>query len=351
MSTILDALRKVEENQRTRSADVRARLLSFPTRPDAYSSRQRRTPWLVGAGLALAGFAAGAGLMLWGPHSRAPEEGQLAKETGLEAGPDKGVKPLTQPPVQPPPQPAAQSLAQAPAEILPTPAPAPAEIPAPAQVATAQPPSLTPPAPVPAAVPPAPQTAMPKFPSPIPPLPTPTETPSVPSAPVVAATPPEVRSAPVAPLVRPLTPEERRSALRAERRARRTHGGALPPEVQDLAKAARAARAQSRLSPEARGGVPDETPIPGGANGGANRVAKSATPASAPSSAPPNTSLSFLQWSPEPDRRIAFIKVNGGPLTLAHEGDTVAGFTVVEIRRDAVELSSKGQSFTLQADQ
>jgi len=66
---------------------------------------------------------------------------------------------------------------------------------------------------------------------------------------------------------------------------------------------------------------------------------------------PPNTSLSFLQWSPEPDRRLAFIKVNGGPLTLAHEGDTVEGFTVVEIRRDAVELSAKGRSFTLQADQ
>jgi hypothetical protein len=66
---------------------------------------------------------------------------------------------------------------------------------------------------------------------------------------------------------------------------------------------------------------------------------------------PPNTSLSFLQWSPDSDRRIAFIKVNGGPLTLAHEGDTVEGFTIVEIRRDAVELSSKGRSFTLQADQ
>jgi len=34
-------------------------------------------------------------------------------------------------------------------------------------------------------------------------------------------------------------------------------------------------------------------------------------------------------------QRLAFIKVDGGPLTLAHEGDTVAGYTVVEIRRDA----------------
>ncbi len=357
MSTILDALRKVEENQRTRSADARVRLLSFPTQPDAYSSRQRRTPWVVGTGLALAGFAVGAGLMLWGPHSRAPEEERIARETGSDVAPDKELKPpvqlpaqpTPQLPAQPAPQPAVQPLAQAPTAPPPTPAPAPAEIPAPAQVATAQPPSFTPPTPVPAAVPPVPQTALPKFPSPVPPLPTPTETLSVPSAPVVAATPPEVRSAPTEPLARSLDAEveARRSALRDARRAKRTHGGTLPPELQDLAKATRPARAQSRLSPEARGGVLDEAPIPRGANGGA----KGATSASALSPAPPNTSLSFLQWSPEPDRRLAFIKVNGGPLTLAHEGDTVEGFTVVEIRRDAVELSAKGRSFTLQADQ
>jgi hypothetical protein len=64
-------------------------------------------------------------------------------------------------------------------------------------------------------------------------------------------------------------------------------------------------------------------------------------------SVPANTSLSFLQWSPEQDKRIAFIKVNGGPLTLAHEGDTVGGFTVVEIRPDAVELRSGETRLTL----
>lgn len=360
MSTILDALRKVEENQRTRSADARARLLSFPTQPDGYSSRQRRTPWVVGAGLALAGFATGAGLMLWGPHLRTPEEGQLAQEIGLDVAQDKGLKPLVQPlvqpPVQPPPQLAVQPLAQAPVEIPPPPTPAPDEMPAPTQITSAQltsPASPAPPAPVPAAVPPVPQTIMSKFSSPTPPLPTPTKALSGPSAPVVAATPPEIRSAPAEPFARSLDTEAeaRRSALRDARRARHTHGGTPPPELQDLAKTARAARARSRLSLEARGEVLDEAPIPRGATGGANPVAKATTPASAPSAAPPDTSLSFLQWSPEPDRRLAFIKINGGPLTLAHEGDTVEGFTVVEIRRDAVELSSKGQRFTLQADQ
>jgi hypothetical protein len=66
---------------------------------------------------------------------------------------------------------------------------------------------------------------------------------------------------------------------------------------------------------------------------------------------PPNTSLSFLQWSPDRDRRLAFIKINGGPLTLAHEGDTVEGYTVIEIRHDAVELSAKGRNFTLQVEE
>ncbi|MGH7964687.1 MAG: hypothetical protein ACRERD_23225, partial [Candidatus Binatia bacterium] len=65
---------------------------------------------------------------------------------------------------------------------------------------------------------------------------------------------------------------------------------------------------------------------------------------------PANTSLSFLQWSPEPDKRMAFIRVNGGPLTLAHEGDTVAGYTVVEIRPNAVDLRSGEANFTLQVE-
>jgi len=81
------------------------------------------------------------------------------------------------------------------------------------------------------------------------------------------------------------------------------------------------------------------------------RTTKPSAPAPATPTAPPNTSLSFLQWSPEPDRRLAFIKINGGPLTLAHEGDTVEGYTVVEIRHDAVELNAKGRRFTLQVEQ
>jgi len=65
------------------------------------------------------------------------------------------------------------------------------------------------------------------------------------------------------------------------------------------------------------------------------------------STAASGTSLSFLQWSNEPDRRIAFLRVNGGPLTMAHEGDTVGGYTVVEIRQNEVELRSGETRMTL----
>src|SRR5262249_16094945 len=186
MSTILDALRKVEENQRTRSADARARLLYFPTRPDAYSPRQRWTPWGIGAGLALVGFATGVGLMLWGPRSPAPEEGQLASTTGVDVAPNKGLHPLVQPAVQPSPLPAVQAPPQPPVQPLP-------------QVTAETPPNAAP-TPAPVEAPPVPQVAMPKLPSPVPPLPTPAETPAVPPSPALAATPPEVHSASVAPI-------------------------------------------------------------------------------------------------------------------------------------------------------
>src|SRR5262249_5931963 len=243
MRTILDALRKVEENQRTRSADARARLLSFPTRPDVYSSRQRRTPWIIGVGLALVGFVAGVGLMLWGPRSPAPEEAQIASATGINAAPDKGLEPLAQPavqaPTQPPVQPPPQVTAETPPSVAPTPGPVEA--------------------------PPAPQVAMPKLPSLIPPLPTPSETRAVPGPPAPAAPPPALRSAPMAPIPQLLNPpnpaEERRAARREELRARRAaRRGALPSEPRDLATATNAARSQSRPLPESQESSQPEVP-------------------------------------------------------------------------------------------
>jgi hypothetical protein len=46
---------------------------------------------------------------------------------------------------------------------------------------------------------------------------------------------------------------------------------------------------------------------------------------------------------------MAFIKVGDAPTTLAHEGDTVNGVTVVKIRQGTVELQSGESRWTLKA--
>lgn len=63
--------------------------------------------------------------------------------------------------------------------------------------------------------------------------------------------------------------------------------------------------------------------------------------------APANSAVSFLQWSPESARRKAFVRVGGSPLTLVHEGDAIGGYTVVEIRPDAVALRSETTRFQI----
>jgi hypothetical protein len=96
-------------------------------------------------------------------------------------------------------------------------------------------------------------------------------------------------------------------------------------------------------NPKAQDGTLSEVLLPSGA------IVPAKPPAPAPVnvSAPTDTVLSFLQWSSDPDKRIAFIRVSGGPLMLAHEGDTVGGYTVVEIHQDAVDLRSGEAVMTL----
>jgi hypothetical protein len=237
--------------------------------------------------------------MLWGPRSPTPEESQRASATGGEVTPDKEVNPP-------------ELLAQA--------------TPVPAEPASAQSPAQ----PLPQAT-----AGMSSDSAP---------TPTVSSPPAPTAISPGVHPAPTAPVNKHLTPLERRAAHRNALLATRQAAprGAPAPQPRALAATTGGAQPQPRPLPEPREDAQPAAPTP--------RPATPGTKSSAPATAtvPPNTSLSFLQWSPEPDRRLAFIKVDGGPLTLAHEGDTVAGYTVVEIRRDAVELSAKGHSFTLQ---
>ena len=63
MSTILDALRKVEQDHRAQNADVRARLLTLPPRPYPRTPQKKLLPWVISLGLAVVGFLIGAGIM------------------------------------------------------------------------------------------------------------------------------------------------------------------------------------------------------------------------------------------------------------------------------------------------
>ncbi len=76
-------------------------------------------------------------------------------------------------------------------------------------------------------------------------------------------------------------------------------------------------------------------------------VAESDEPEDVYAPAPANSAVSFLQWSPESAQRKAFVRVGGSPLTLVHEGDAIGGYTVAEIRPDAVALRSGTTRFQI----
>jgi len=277
MSTILDALRKVEEENRARSSDARSQLLFSLTRTKTGAVRRLRVPWLVSAGLVLVGFAAGAGLMFWGPRSSVLEEGRRAEERNAEKGADTGA----QVPVPP--------LARAAGETPPAPAPTPAELP------------------------------------PVPPI--------AAMLPASAALP-----AQFTPPIPALTPEkEQATAAQGESIVQRSPFVSAAPTGQGIAATSKPTPAAASTLSGTQSGTLYEVHAPAGTTG----VIESPSPAQA------GATLSFLQWSSDPDKRIAFIKVNGGPLTLTHEGDTVGGFTVVQIRPDAVDLRSGETRLTL----
>lgn len=360
MSTILDALRKVEEDNRTRSADARARLLSFPSRPEVHFPRRRRTPWFVGIALILAGFAVGA-VMFWQPHTRTPEESRIAQAPSPDLTLDKGLTPSPQP-----------------AEVTATTPSAPVPLPAETVTATPsvppQPQSVVPPTPTPQEIVARAQSEPPAVGGETPPA-SPIEKPvRRPSSRGKTASP----SAPSAPGTSPAKalPPELNQALSAKGTAAGKEAPAeLMERLRKIREGAEAARATARARPETRKVAPSTTPkepvtsedsragqlhpesreasppAPALAARTEGRASKPSAPPSLSSPSPPNSSLSFLQWSTDPDKRIAFIKVDGGPLTLAHEGDIIGEYTVVEIRRNSVELRTKNQTFSLQVEE
>ena len=61
----------------------------------------------------------------------------------------------------------------------------------------------------------------------------------------------------------------------------------------------------------------------------------------------PRVSLTFLQWSSDPDRRFAFISIDGAPSQRVREGDSANGMTVSQITQNGVQFQREGQLFMI----
>lgn len=295
MSTILDALRKLEEERQSRSADARSRLL-LSSAHQPQSRRWRRPSWrahttLIGIiSFALAGFAAGAGVVLWQSYSSPVQPEQVST-----FAPPKGHH-------------------NEPTATL-------ANTPTPSTVIEEKTLAHT--------ISPASQ------PMDLPPV-------VAPAAPLAQASPSPDRvaddglqSAPVVMTADESAPDTASAVQRSPFISPSPAREAMPRSSVTSPSSAPATQSKEAFAVHA---MPRNKP----------RMAESPQPTKeATTPAPAGTSLSLLQWSSDPARRIAFLRVNGGPLTMAHEGDTIGGYTVIEIRQNAVELQSGETKMTL----
>ncbi len=275
MSTILDALRKIEEQSRVQSLDTRTRLLTLSARRSSSSSPRRSLLWIVGASFILAGFVAG----MW--IARQPDEDFDTSEGGTSLAtesPGEGA-PLHSPLVSRRDSPKRDPLAASP---------------------------------------------------------------SVEGSPFVPARRPSPQRTRVEPVSEPQVQsdllERRRSddELELERESLTSEpmgvrDGQDGRDMHDGRDVHHALDERDNLKERAEQA----------------EYAAIAKPLDGSVSAPAGSAVSFLQWSPEAARRKAFVRVGDGPLTLVHEGDSVSGYTVVEIQQGKVTLRSGTAHFDL----
>jgi hypothetical protein len=63
----------------------------------------------------------------------------------------------------------------------------------------------------------------------------------------------------------------------------------------------------------------------------------------------PDVRLSFLLFSPSPERRSVALAIDNGSLQTLHEGESTGGLEVVRILPDRVDLRWQGEAFTVRA--
>lgn len=64
----------------------------------------------------------------------------------------------------------------------------------------------------------------------------------------------------------------------------------------------------------------------------------------------PQVAINILQWSAEPGRRFAFVSVDGGNMTQVREGDRIGGLTVKHIHQQMIEFGFNDSTFLLRAN-
>mgnify|MGYP001338948889 CR=1 FL=1 len=64
----------------------------------------------------------------------------------------------------------------------------------------------------------------------------------------------------------------------------------------------------------------------------------------------PQVAINILQWSAEPARRFAFVSVDGGNMTQVREGDHIGGLTVKQIHQQMIEFGFNDSTFLLRAN-
>lgn len=64
----------------------------------------------------------------------------------------------------------------------------------------------------------------------------------------------------------------------------------------------------------------------------------------------PQVAINILQWSAEPARRFAFVSVDGGNMTQVREGDHIGGLTIKHIHQQMIEFGFNDSTFLLRAN-
>ena len=326
MSTILDALRKVE---RERPHSPREQLLELPRR---HVARRPLSLSLV-ASFAALGFTAGIILALW-RNTRPIQIGSFSLNQPVRPLPAPAVPPAV-PPAAAPPAPAPPAVAQAPAPV-PAPAAPPAAAP-PDQVAAAAPQAAAPTQP--ASPPPAAQPAPPPAPAAI--APVPAAEPAMPGIPgdggAVAAAPPPAGANPTgAGSALEPSPFTRQGVARAK--------PARPAPNDERHEQVPPANALAAIEPPAQpeAEAPAVEPEPAPAPSPEVVIDTGRSPPGAP-----KVALTFLQWSADPERRFAFVSIDGSAGQRIREGDGLAGMTVAQITPTGVEFRREGKLFII----